>query len=97
MVGTSAIVAFFALMLSRARRNAGTVRTIMGLCDIWTRSVWSGRRQRLTLRREWQPYQSRRVVAKRSVDVRTIVDPREQSVEVESNRKRDRVASAINH
>ena len=34
MVGTSAMVAFFALMRSRARRNAGTVRTIMGLRDI---------------------------------------------------------------
>ena len=34
MVGTSAIVAFFARRPSRARRNAGTVRTIMGLRGI---------------------------------------------------------------
>jgi hypothetical protein len=38
MVGTNAVVALFALMLSRARRNAGTVRTIMGVRDIWARS-----------------------------------------------------------
>src|ERR1700687_6152364 len=43
MVGTSAVVAFFALMLSRARRNAGTVRTIMGLRDLWARSIGSRR------------------------------------------------------
>jgi hypothetical protein len=34
MVGTSAIVAFFARRLSSARRNAGTVRGIMGLGGI---------------------------------------------------------------
>src|ERR1700730_5904420 len=39
MVGTSAVVAFFARRLSRARRNAGTERTIMGLRDIWVRSL----------------------------------------------------------
>ena len=38
MVGTSAVVAFLTPKLSRARRNAGTVRTIMGLCDIRTQS-----------------------------------------------------------
>ena len=35
MVGTSAIVACLARSLSTARRNAGTVRTIVGLGDIW--------------------------------------------------------------
>ena len=39
MVGTSAIVAFFARRLSRARRNAGSVRTIMGLRGIWAQSL----------------------------------------------------------
>src|SRR3984893_8319482 len=39
MVGTSAVVAFFARRLSTARRNAGTERTIMGLRDIWVRSL----------------------------------------------------------
>ena len=39
MVGTSAVVAFLARRPSRARRNAGIVRTIMGLRDIWTRSL----------------------------------------------------------
>src|SRR5450432_1841860 len=68
MVGTSAVVLSLALMLSRARRNAGTVQTIIGLRDIWTRSVWSRRRRPLTLRRGWRPYQSQRVVAKLSVD-----------------------------
>src|ERR1700738_4889419 len=43
LVGLSAVVAFFALLLSRARRNAGTVRTIMGLRDIWARSMGSRR------------------------------------------------------
>src|SRR5260370_10335380 len=64
MVGTSAVVLFFALMLSRARRNAGTVRTIIGLRDIWTRSVWSRRRRLLTLRRGFRPYQNPHLVAK---------------------------------
>jgi hypothetical protein len=40
MVGTSAVIAFFALILSRARRSAGTVRTIIGFRDIWARSQW---------------------------------------------------------
>src|SRR5260370_14179588 len=67
MVGTSAVVLFFALMLSRARRNAGTVRTIIGLRDIWTRSVWSRRRRLLTLRRGLRPYQSQPVGANPAV------------------------------
>jgi hypothetical protein len=35
MVGTSAIAAFLTRKPSRARRKAGTVRTTMGLRDIW--------------------------------------------------------------
>src|SRR3954454_8505418 len=39
MVGTSATAAFRARKASTARRKAGTVRTTMGLRDIWTRSL----------------------------------------------------------
>ena len=39
MVGTSAVVAFLARKASTARRSAGTVRTTMGLRDIWVRSL----------------------------------------------------------
>jgi hypothetical protein len=49
MVGTNAVVAFFPLRRSRARRNAGTVRTIMGLRDIWARSFGDGRQLALNL------------------------------------------------
>jgi hypothetical protein len=93
MVGTSAMVALFKRRLSSARRNAGTVRTIMGLRGIWTRSVRSGRRRLLTLRREAPPYQSRRVVAKQSVEARA--NGGELSVEAASDSKCRRVASAI--
>src|ERR1700676_5419962 len=65
MVGTSAVVAFFARRLSRARRNAGIVRTIMGLRDIWARSLGSGRLPALGWRWECRPYQGRCLAAKR--------------------------------
>jgi hypothetical protein len=43
------MVAFLTRRLSRARRNAGTVRTMMGLRDIRARSVRSRRHLALTV------------------------------------------------
>ena len=39
MVGTNATAAFRVRKASTARRKAGTVRTTMGLRDIWPRSL----------------------------------------------------------
>src|SRR5579863_5424321 len=64
MVGTSAIVAFFTLRPSSARRSAGIVLTIWGLGDIGARSAGFGRQRNLTLRRAGQFYQDRCLVAK---------------------------------
>src|SRR5438477_263888 len=65
MVGTSAVVAVFALRRSRARRNAGTVRTIMGLRDIWARSDL---RETAELAVGRRPYQGRCLAAKPAGD-----------------------------
>jgi len=67
----------------------------MGLRGIWTRSVWSGRRRLLTLRREAPPYQSRRVVAKQSADASARANRGELSVEAAPDLKCCRVAPAI--
>src|SRR5665811_2142057 len=55
MVGTSATVAFLTRRPSRARRNAGTVRTIMGLRGIRARFVGSCRQVALTVGRGRHP------------------------------------------
>jgi hypothetical protein len=55
MVGTSAMVAFLARRPSRARRNAGIVRTIMGLRGIRARSMGSGGQAALTVGRGRHP------------------------------------------
>src|SRR5258707_768125 len=87
MVGTSAVVAFFALRLSRARRNAGTVRTIMGLRDIWARSLGSGRLR--GLRRGRRPYQDRRLAAKPArADYRSTLTSIRQKMCTESQTRR---------
>src|SRR5262245_974654 len=39
MVGTNAVIAFLPRKASTARRKAGTVRTTMGLRDIWIQSL----------------------------------------------------------
>src|ERR1700738_1189902 len=86
MVGTSAVVAFFALKLSRARRNAGTVRTIMGVSRHLGSVLWVREAARVAAGR--RPYQGQCLAAKRAGDspIQTAIELR--PIRVRSGRGR---------
>jgi hypothetical protein len=78
MVGTSAVGAFLARKLSTARRSAGTVRTIKGLRDIWTRSLETGKAASADGPAGSRPYQARWSNAKRVIGGRLPLKARQQ-------------------